>query len=124
MRERYRIGLPHAGPWRELLNTDAALYLGITWQWFKDGTYDKDYLKTHAVGVEAYEAYVMGEEDGVAKTPDWAAPLCGVPARTIRALAREWASKRTSIVIGNGEITLNLCYLPTFEEMANGQRIL
>jgi site-specific DNA recombinase len=29
-----------------------------------------------------------------------------------------------SIVIGNGEITLNLCYLPGFEEMANGQRIL
>ena len=28
------------------------------------------------------------------------------------------------IVIGNGEITLNLCYLPTFEEMTNGQRIL
>jgi hypothetical protein len=30
----------------------------------------------------------------------------------------------TSIVISNGEITLNLCYLPTFEEMANGQRVL
>jgi len=41
----------------------------LTYQWFKDGTYDKDYLKTHAVGVEAYEAYVMGEEDGLPKTP-------------------------------------------------------
>ena len=29
-----------------------------------------------------------------------------------------------SIVIGNGEITLNLCYLPTFEEMTNRQRIV
>jgi site-specific DNA recombinase len=29
-----------------------------------------------------------------------------------------------SITIGNGEITLNLCYLPTFEQMTNGQRIL
>lgn len=29
-----------------------------------------------------------------------------------------------SIVIGNGEITLNLCYLPTFEQMTTGQRIL
>lgn len=28
------------------------------------------------------------------------------------------------IVIGRGEITLNLCYLPSFEEMTNGQRIL
>ena len=28
------------------------------------------------------------------------------------------------ITIGEGEITLNLCYLPSFEEMTNGQRIL
>jgi site-specific DNA recombinase len=29
-----------------------------------------------------------------------------------------------SIVIGHGEITLNLCYLPSFEEMPNRQRML
>jgi len=29
-----------------------------------------------------------------------------------------------NIVIGDGEITLNLSYLPSFEEMANGQRIV
>ncbi len=69
----------HADRWIPVLpNTDAALYLAITYQWFKDGTYDKEYLKTHAVGVEAYEAYVMGDEDGVPKTPEWAAPICGV----------------------------------------------
>lgn len=27
-----------------------------------------------------------------------------------------------NIVVGQGEITLNLCYVPSFEEMANGQR--
>ncbi len=69
----------HADRWIPVLpNTDSALYLAITYQWFKDGTYDKEYLKTHAVGVEAYEAYVMGEEDGVPKTPEWAATKCGV----------------------------------------------
>jgi len=93
----------HADRWIPVLpNTDAALYLGIIYRWFTRGTYDKDYLKTHAVGVEKFEAYVMGEEDGVPKTPEWASPICGVPTRVIKALADEWASKRTTVVIGNG----------------------
>jgi len=93
----------HADRWIPVLpNTDAAMYLGICYQWFRDGTYDKEYLATHAVGVDKFEAYVMGEEDGVKKSPEWAAPICGVPARTIKALAKEWASKRTTVVIGNG----------------------
>jgi len=93
----------HADRWVPVLpNTDAALYLAITNHWFKKGTYEKDYLKTHAVGVEKYKAYVMGEEDGVPKTPKWAACITGVPSRLIKALAEEWASKRTTVVIGNG----------------------
>jgi molybdopterin guanine dinucleotide-containing S/N-oxide reductase-like protein len=93
----------HADKWIPILpNTDAALYLAIAHEWFRNGTYDKEYLATHAYGVEEFESYVMGEEDGVAKSPEWAAPITGVPARIIRALADEWASKRTTIVISNG----------------------
>ena len=43
------------------------------------GTYDKEYLETHAYGVDKFEDYVMGEEDGVPKSPEWAAPITGVP---------------------------------------------
>ncbi len=93
----------HADKWIPVLpNTDAALYLAIAHEWFKEGTYDKAYLETHAYGVDKFEAYVMGKEDGVPKSPEWAAPITGVPARIIRALAKEWASKRTTILIGNG----------------------
>ncbi len=93
----------HADRWIPVLpNTDAALYLAIAHRWFEKGTYDKKYLETHAYGVEKFEAYVRGEEDGVAKSPEWAAPITGVAARVIKALADEWASKRTTIVIGNG----------------------
>ncbi len=93
----------HADRWIPLLpNTDAALYLAVAHRWFTRGTYDKEYLATHAYGVDKFEAYVMGEEDGIPKSPEWAAPITGVPARIIKALADEWASKRTTVVIGNG----------------------
>ncbi len=93
----------HADKWIPILpNTDAALYLAICHQWFENGAYDKAYLETHAYGVEEFRAYVMGEEDDVPKTPEWAAPITGVPSRIIKALADEWASKRTTVVIGNG----------------------
>ena len=93
----------HADKWIPILpNTDAALYLAIAYHWFKNGTYDKEYLETHAYGVEKFEDYVMGKEDGVPKSPEWASPITGIPSRTIKALASEWASKRTTICIGNG----------------------
>lgn len=78
-------------------NTDAALDFAIMYTWIKEGTYDKEYIETHTIGFEKVKAYILGEEDGIPKTPEWAAPLCGVPEWTIKALAREWASKKTSI---------------------------
>jgi trimethylamine-N-oxide reductase (cytochrome c) len=93
----------HADRWIPVLpNTDAALYLAIAHRWFDKGAYDREYLETHAYGVDEFEAYVRGEEDGVPKSPEWAEPITGVPARVIKALADEWASKRTTVVIGNG----------------------
>jgi len=93
----------HADKWIPILpNTDAALHLAIAYTWMTEGTYDKDYVATHCFGFEAFEDYVLGREDGVPKTPKWAAEICGVPSRTIKALAREWAAKTTSIAHGNG----------------------
>ena len=88
----------HADKWIPILpNTDAALQLAIIYVWITEGTYDKDYVVTHTVGFDKVEDYVLGKEDGVPKTPEWASPKCGVPEWTIKALAREFASKTTSI---------------------------
>jgi len=93
----------HADRWIPVKpNTDAALYLGIAHVWITEGTYDKKYVATHTFGFDKFEEYVLGKEDGISKTPKWAEEITGVPARIIKALAKEWASKRTSIVIGNG----------------------
>jgi trimethylamine-N-oxide reductase (cytochrome c) len=89
----------HADKWIPVLpNTDAALQLAIIYVWIKEGTWNKEYIKTHAVGMDKIEDYVLGKEDGIPKTPEWASKKCGVPEWTIKALAREFAKKVTSII--------------------------
>ncbi|MBU2498374.1 MAG: molybdopterin-dependent oxidoreductase, partial [Proteobacteria bacterium] len=44
--------------------------------------------------------YILGKEDGVPKSPEWAEQESTIPAREIRALAREWASKKTMLAAG------------------------
>lgn len=93
----------HANKWIPVLpNADPPLQLAIAYTWITEGTYDKEYVDTHAVGFDEFKNYVMGVEDGTPKTPEWASPLCGVPEWTIKALAREWAKKATSTHHGCG----------------------
>ena len=93
----------HADKWIPVRpNTDAALYLAIAHVWLSEGTYDKEYVRTHVVGERPFFDYVLGQEDGEPKSPAWAAGKCGVPEWTIKALARDWAKKIASIMIGNG----------------------
>lgn len=88
----------HADKWVPIKpNTDGALYLALAHVWIGEGLYDKDYVRTHTVGFEEFERHVRGGDDGVAKTPAWAEKITGVPAHTIKALAREWAHKKTSL---------------------------
>ena len=101
----------HADLWIPVKpNTDAALQLAIAYTWIKEGTYDQEYLDTHAVGFENFRYYVMGGEDGVPKTPKWAEKICGVPSYTIKALARYWAKHAVSIAHCNGGSFIRSCY--------------
>lgn len=91
----------YADKWIPVLpKTDAAMMLAIAYTWLQEGTYDQQYLDTHTVGFEKFKAYVLGEDDDTPKTPAWASPLCGVSTWTIKALARAWAAKPTSIGYG------------------------
>lgn len=80
--------------------TDAAVAMAIAHVWITEGTYDKDYIEDRTVGFGAFKDYILGKNDGQPKTPAWAAEQSDVPARTITALAREWAEKRTVLSAG------------------------
>ncbi len=81
--------------------TDTAMAMAIAFVWITEDTYNKDYVANRTIGFDEFKKYVLGETDGVPKTPEWAAEECGVEARVIRTLAREWAAKRTILSGGS-----------------------
>jgi trimethylamine-N-oxide reductase (cytochrome c) len=93
----------HADKWIPVLpNTDAAFQLAIAYVWLNEGLYDQDYIETHTVGFDWFEYHVLGRDDGIPKTPEWAEEKCGVKAYRIKAFARYWAKRNVSIAHCNG----------------------
>jgi trimethylamine-N-oxide reductase (cytochrome c) len=80
--------------------TSVAMAMAIAYVWIKEDLYDKDYVATHTVGFDAWKEYLLGEEDGIPKTPEWQEKETGVPAKDVRALAREWGRKRVYLAPG------------------------
>lgn len=80
--------------------TSPALALAIAYVWMIEGLYDKDYIATHTTGFDKWAEYVLGESDGVPKSPEWQESETGVPASDVRALAREWGTKKTYLGAG------------------------
>ncbi len=64
-----------------------------------ESLYDQAFVASHTVGFAPYRAYLLGEHDGVAKTPAWAAAITGLDAQRIADLAREMARHRTMVNI-------------------------
>ncbi|MFC1861522.1 molybdopterin-dependent oxidoreductase, partial [Chloroflexota bacterium] len=91
----------HADKWlAPRPGTDAAMAEAIAYVWLTEGTYDKEFVANRTIGFEQWKSHILGESDGVPRTPKWAEDICGIEARVITALAREWASKRTMLDAG------------------------
>ncbi|WP_424987031.1 molybdopterin-dependent oxidoreductase [Microbulbifer sp. S227A] len=82
--------------------TDAALLLALAHELVVTGRADEDFLATRTSGWPEWRAYLLGETDGAAKTADWAAPLCDIPADDIRALARALSESRSMVTVNWG----------------------
>ena len=80
--------------------TDAAMAMAIAHLWIEEDLYDKDYVQSRTTGFEKWRDYLLGAEDGIAKTPDWQVAETGVPAKDVRALARQWGSRKTYLGAG------------------------
>jgi len=88
----------HADRWIPVYpGSDAALAASIMHVWITENTYDREYVNSHAVGFEKLKDYILGNDDGIVKTPEWAEAICGIDSETIIGLAREWAAGPTSL---------------------------
>jgi anaerobic selenocysteine-containing dehydrogenase len=76
--------------------TDAALALAMMSIIIGEGIHDADFVARHTVGFEALAGHVR--ELG----PDWAAPITGIPADRIAALARRYAATRPAMILLGG----------------------
>ena len=126
----------HSDQWLPINpGTDAALVAAIAYELIAADRIDVDFLHTYCSGFDeesmpeaargkhlSYKDYVLGEGyDKVEKSPEWAAPITGIDADAIRALAAEiaeasplfvtqgWGPQRRS----NGEWNFwSICLLP------------
>lgn len=79
--------------------TDVAVMLALAYVLATEGLADRDFLGTHCTGYPLFERYLLGHDDGVAKTPQWASALSGLPADELTALARRMAASRTLVTV-------------------------
>ncbi|EMO0474004.1 molybdopterin guanine dinucleotide-containing S/N-oxide reductase [Pluralibacter gergoviae] len=93
--ERMEWIAPHMG-------TDVALMLGIAHTLVENGWHDADFLQRCTTGYDVFARYLSGESDGVAKTAEWAAAICGVDAAKIRELAALFHENTTMLMAGWG----------------------
>ena len=86
--------------------TDAAFAQALCHVWITENLYDKAFVDKRTTGFDEWKAYVLGEKDGVPKTPEWQEKETGVPARDVRALARKWGTKKTYLGAGGWGVGL------------------
>jgi anaerobic dimethyl sulfoxide reductase subunit A len=89
-------------------STDAAALIAMAYVIASEGLLDQAYLDRFVQGFDeatlpagappgsSYRSYLFGLADGIRKTPEWAAEITGVPAETIRRLARALATDKPS----------------------------
>lgn len=119
---------PHFNPTAQLLGgkwlpikpaTDPALAIAIMYVWISEGLYDREYVARNTTGFDEWRAYVLGETDGVPKTPEWQEQETGVAARDVRALARRWGKRKTYLAVGaSGGGFGGACRTPTGSQWA------
>lgn len=104
--------ITYADEWIPILpGTDNALMDAMAYVIVTENLHDRAFLDKYCLGFdgehmpegvpaeESYLAFLMGEKDGVVKTPEWAEKICKVKANVIWKLAVEYASAKPAALL-------------------------
>jgi biotin/methionine sulfoxide reductase len=81
--------------------TDTALMLALVHTLVSEGLHDRAFLDRFTTGWLVFERYLLGTTDGQPKDAAWAAPITGVAADAIRALARRLHGRRVLVTVAH-----------------------
>ncbi|MDP6565294.1 MAG: molybdopterin-dependent oxidoreductase [Alphaproteobacteria bacterium] len=93
-------------------STDAAALIAMAQVIVGEGLHDQAYCDRHVLGFDeatlpagaaagsSYRAYLLGETDGIVKSPEWAAGITGIPAADLHRLAVEFATAKPAALHG------------------------
>ncbi|OQY84859.1 MAG: hypothetical protein B6D40_04690 [Anaerolineae bacterium UTCFX3] len=93
--------------------TDVAFIAAMANVMVKENLYDKEFMAKYTAGFDednlpegaprnsSWMAYIMGKQDGIEKTPEWASKITGIPASVIVRIAREIASVKPCALLQN-----------------------
>ncbi|MGZ0188703.1 MAG: molybdopterin-dependent oxidoreductase, partial [Alphaproteobacteria bacterium] len=91
-------------------STDAAALIAMAYVIVTEGLHDQAFCDRFVQGFDeatlpegaapgaSYRSYLLGDQDGIAKTPEWAAGITGIPAATLRQLALEFGSTKPAAI--------------------------
>jgi formate dehydrogenase major subunit len=82
--------------WRTLQfkpDTDVAMLNALIFTVIEEGLVDQDFIQNRTSNYEALKQNIQGY------SPEAMAPICGVPAQTLREVAREFATSKGSMIL-------------------------
>ena len=82
--------------WRTLQfkpDTDVAMLNALIYTVIEEGLVDQSFIQTRANNYEALKQNIQGY------SPEAMAPICGVPAETLREVAREFATSKAAMIL-------------------------
>ncbi len=79
--------------------TDSAMLIAIAKTLLDEQLADNDFIQRYTVGIDEFQKYLNGVDDGIIKDADWASAICAIPSQQISELARRMSVNRTMISV-------------------------